>query len=63
MIVIVEMGNSKSEVKRVTHLKAIDTIIPHYFVILHLSWNSVSSLVRCHFWLQILIKESILALE
>ena len=42
---ITEMENYKSEVKRVTHLKAIDTITTHYFVILYLSWNSVTSLV------------------
>ena len=35
--VIVEMENYKFEVKRVTHLKAIDTIIPCYFVIIYLS--------------------------
>ena len=39
---IVEMENYKFEVKRVTHLKAIDTITPCYFVILCLSWNSVA---------------------
>ena len=38
---IVEIENYKSEVKRVTHLKAIDTITPCYFVILYFSWNSV----------------------
>ena len=42
---IVEIENYKSEVKRVTYLKAIDTITPPYFVILYLSWNSVISLV------------------
>ena len=42
---IVEMENYKFEVKRVTHLKAIDTITPRYFVILYFSWNSVTSLV------------------
>ena len=42
---IVEMENYKSVVKRVTHLKVIDAITPCYFVILYLSWNSVSSLV------------------
>ena len=42
---IVEMENYKSEVEQVTHLKAIDTIIPCYFVILYFSWNSVTSLV------------------
>ena len=42
---IVEMENYKFEVKRVTHLKAIDTITPCYFVILYLSWNSVNSYV------------------
>ena len=41
---IVEMENYRSEVKRITHLKAIDTITPRYLVILYLSWNSVSSL-------------------
>ena len=34
---IAEMENYKFEVKRVTHLKAIDTITPRYFVILYLS--------------------------
>ena len=33
---IVEMENYKFEVKRVTHLKAIDTITPRYFVILYI---------------------------
>ena len=42
---IVEMEKYKSEVKRVTRLKAIDKITPRYFVILYLSWNSVVSLV------------------
>ena len=42
---IVEMENHKSEVKRLTHLKAIDTITPRYFFIPYLSWNSVTSLV------------------
>ena len=42
---IVEMENCKFEVKRVIHLKAIDTITPCYFVILYLSWNSVTSFV------------------
>ena len=42
---IVEMEKYKSEVKRVTRLKAIDKITPRYFVILYLSWNSVTSLV------------------
>ena len=42
---IVEMENYKFEVKRATHLKAMDTIRPRYFVILYLSWNSVTSLV------------------
>ena len=42
---IVEMENYKFEVKRVTHLKAMDTITPCFFVILYLSWNSVTSLV------------------
>ena len=41
---IVEMENCKFEVKRVTHLKAIDTIALCYFVILYLSWNNVISL-------------------
>ena len=39
------MENYKSEVKKVTQLKAIDTITPCYFVILYLSWNSVTSLL------------------
>ena len=60
---IVEMGNKKFEVKRITHLKAIETITTCYFVILYLSWNSVTSLVWCHFWIQILSKKSILAFE
>ena len=34
---IVEMENYKFEVKRVTHLKAIDEITPHYFAILYLN--------------------------
>ena len=59
---IVEMENYIFEVKRVTHLTVIDTITPRYFI-LYLSWNSVTSLVRCHFWFQILKKESILAFE
>ena len=42
---IVEIENYKSEVKRVTHLKAIDTITPCYFVILYLSWNSITSII------------------
>ena len=42
---IVNMGNYKLEVKRVTHLKAIETVTPPYFVILYLSWNGVTSLV------------------
>ena len=42
---IVEMENYKFEVKRVTNLKAIGTITLRYFVILYLSWNSVTSLV------------------
>ena len=42
---IVEMKNYKFEVKRVTHLKARDTITPCYFVILYFSWNSVIALV------------------
>ena len=33
---IVEMENYKFEVKRVTHLKVIDEITPHYFAILYL---------------------------
>ena len=41
---IVEMENFKFGVKRVTHLKAIDKITSRYFVILYLSWNSVTSL-------------------
>ena len=49
---IIEMANYKSEVKRVTHVKVIDTITCCCFVILYLSWNSVTSLVLCHFWLQ-----------
>ena len=36
---IVEMENYKFEVKRVTHLKAIDMITHHYYVILYLSWK------------------------
>ena len=60
---IVEMENYKYELKSVTHLKAVDsTITPRYFVILYLPW-SLTSLVRCHFWLQILTKKSILAFE
>ena len=42
---IVNVENYKFEVKIVTHLKAIDTISPRDFVILYLSWNSVTSLV------------------
>ena len=42
---VVEMENYKFKVKRVTHLKDIDTIKPRYFVILYLSWNNVTSLV------------------
>ena len=42
---IVEMENYKFEVKRVTHLKPIDTITRHDFVTLYRSWNSVTSLV------------------
>ena len=53
----------KFEVKRVTYVKAINTITPCYFVTLYLSWNSVTSLVLCHFWLQVLTKKSILASE
>ena len=41
---IVEMENYKSEVKRVTHLRAIDTITLRYFVILYYFWNIVTSL-------------------
>ena len=62
LIMIVEMENEKFEAKRVTHLKAIDTIIPCYFVTLYLSWN-LTSLALCHFWLQILTRKSILAFE
>ena len=40
-----EMENYKFEVKRVTHLKAIHTIAPCYFVILYFARNSVTSLV------------------
>ena len=39
---IVEMENYKFELKIVTHLKAINTITPRCFVILYLSWNSVT---------------------
>ena len=60
---IVEMENYKFEVKRATHLKTMDTIRPRYFVILYLSWTSVTSLVWFHFWLQILTRKSILAFE
>ena len=35
--IIVEMENYKFEVKKVTQLKAIHTITPCYFAILHLS--------------------------
>ena len=42
---VVEMKNCKFEVKRVTCLKTIDAIILHYFVIIYLSWNNVTSLV------------------
>ena len=42
---VVEIENYKFEVKRVKHLKAIETITPRCFVILCLSWNSVTSLV------------------
>ena len=59
---IVEM-EVKFDVKRVTYVKAINTITPCYFVTLYLSWNSVTSLVLCHFWLQVLTKKSILASE
>ena len=41
----VELENYKFEVKQVIHLKAIDTTTPHYFDILYLFWNSVTSLV------------------
>ena len=52
----VEMENYKSEVKRAT--------ITHcYLVILYLFWNSVTSLAWCHFWLQILTRENILAFQ
>ena len=34
---IVEMENYKFQVKRVTHLTAIVTVTPRYFVILYLS--------------------------
>ena len=57
IVEMVEMENYKSVVKRVKHLKAIDTITPCYFVILHLSWNSVTSFVWCHFWFLILTKK------
>ena len=39
------MENYKFEVKRVTYLKAIDTIAPGYFLILYLSWSNVTCLV------------------
>ena len=39
---IVEIENYRFEVKIVTQLKAIDTITPRCFVILYLSWNSVT---------------------
>ena len=42
---IAEMENYKFEAKRVTQLKVTDTITTCYFVILYLSWNSVTSLV------------------
>ena len=42
---IVEMENHKFKVKRVTHPKSHRNITPCYFVILYLSWNSVTSLV------------------
>ena len=42
---IVEMENYKFQVKRVTHLTAIDVITPRYFLILYLFWTSVTSLV------------------
>ena len=46
---IVKKENYKFEFKRATHLKAIDTITSRYFVILYLSWNSVTCLVWSHF--------------
>ena len=42
---IVEMENYKFEAKRLTYLKAIDTITSSYFVILYISWKSLTSLV------------------
>ena len=42
---MIEMENYKFEVKRVTHLKAIDAITHQYFAILYFSCNSVTSLV------------------
>ena len=42
---IVEMENYKFEVKNVIHLKAIDTITSRSFVIMYLSWNSVTCLM------------------
>ena len=61
LIMIVEMENYNLK-SRVTNLKAIDTNTPRYFVILY-SCNSVTSLIWCHFRLQILAKKSILASE
>ena len=55
--IIAKMENYTFEVKRVTHLKAIDTITPCYFVILYLSWSSVTYYILCHFWLQILTEK------
>ena len=43
-----------------TDKRTTDKITPRYFVILYLSWNSVTSLVWCRFRLQILTKKSIL---
>ena len=42
-LMIVEMENYKFEVKRVTHLKAIDTTTLCYFVTPYRPWNSVTS--------------------
>ena len=42
---IVEIENYNFEVKRVTHLTAIDVITPCYFEILYPSWTTVTSLV------------------
>ena len=47
--VIAEMENYKFEVMRVTHLTVIDTVTPRYFVILYVSWNSVTSLADAIF--------------